>query len=155
MLYFAYGSNMDLTRMRNRCPSARFIFIAKANGFRLDFTRYSTTNRCGVADLVFDPPSSVWGVVYHILDEDIPALDKAEGVGVGAYKHFTVDVHPDGQRSQRISVPTYVVVTKEDPKPKPSAVYKAMIVDGATHWGLPSDYVAELKNIEVTSGGLA
>jgi len=41
MLYFAFGSNMDWSRMRERCPSARFIFNAKLNGFRLDFTRYS------------------------------------------------------------------------------------------------------------------
>jgi len=67
MLYFAYGSNMDWSRMRERCPPAGFIFTAKPNRFRLDFTRYSKTNRCGVADIVVDPPSSVWGVVYHIL----------------------------------------------------------------------------------------
>ena len=49
MLYFAYGSNMDWSRMSKRCPSARFLFAAKATGFRLDFTRYSTNNHCGVA----------------------------------------------------------------------------------------------------------
>jgi hypothetical protein len=29
MLYFAYGSNMNWDQMRERCPSARFEFVAK------------------------------------------------------------------------------------------------------------------------------
>lgn len=148
MIYFAYGSNMDWERMRERSPSARFLFIARLDGFRLDFTRYSTTNRCGSADIVYDPPAVTWGVVYHIKDEQQGALDKAEGVPVGAYKHFTVDVHPDGDRAQRIKALTYVVVNKEDRKPRPNAAYKERLVSGAIHWRLPADYVQKLKQIE-------
>jgi len=59
MIYFGYSSNMDETRMRERCPSARFLFKAKLAGFRLAFTRSSTTNRCGVADILSDPPAAV------------------------------------------------------------------------------------------------
>src|SRR6185503_11367766 len=124
MIYFAYGSNMNWDRMRERCPSARSLFKARPNGFRLDFTRYSTSNRCGSADIVVDPPSTVWGVVYHIKDEQKPALDRAEGVVSRAYEPFNVDVHPDGDRAQRIKALTYVVVIKEDPRPKPSPTYK-------------------------------
>ena len=148
MIYFAYGSNMDWTRMSSRCSSARFLFKAKLDGFRLDFTRYSTTNRCGSADIIRDPAGIVWGVVFHIKDEQKPTLDKAEGVAVGAYKDFTVDVHPDGDRAQRIKAATYVVVKKEEPRPKPSAAYMKLLVDGAIHWGLPEAYIAKLRNIE-------
>jgi gamma-glutamylcyclotransferase (GGCT)/AIG2-like uncharacterized protein YtfP len=148
MLYFAYGSNLNLDRIRDRCSSARFLFIARLDGFRLDFTRFSTNNSCGAADIVHDPPASVWGVVYHINDEQSLALDKAEGVGVGAYKYFTVDVHPEGDRAQRIKALTYVVVNKEDARPKPSAAYKELIVAGAMHWKLPADYIEQLKRIE-------
>jgi cation transport regulator ChaC len=92
---------------------------------------------------------SVWGVVYHIKDEQQAALDKAEGVGIGAYKHFTVDVHPEGDHAQRIKAVTYVVVNKEDPRPKPSAAYKQLISGGAKHWKLPAQYIAQLERIEV------
>jgi cation transport regulator ChaC len=149
MIYFAYGSNMDETRMRARCPSARFLFKARLSGFRLAFTRYSTTNRCGAADILPHPPGTVWGVVYHIKDEHRAALDKAEGVPIRAYEPFTVDVHPDGDRAQRIKALTYVVVNREDPNPKPSAEYKARLVNGAKAWNLPPDYLAELEGIEV------
>lgn len=148
MIYFAYGSNMNWERMQERCPSARFLFAARLDGFRLDFTRYSRNNRCGAADIIYDPPAQMWGVVFHIKDEQKPKLDAAEGVGVGAYKEFTVDVHPEGDRAQRIKALTYVVVNKEDPRPKPSVAYKQLMVDGATHWKLPADYIATLKAIE-------
>lgn len=148
MIYFTYGSNMNWDRIHDRCPSARFLFIASLNGFRLDFTRYSTSNRCGSADIVHDPPAHVWGVVFHIKDEQKAKLDAAEGVGVGAYKRLTVDVHPDGDRAQCIKALTYVVANKEDPRPKPSVAYKKLMVDGATHWRLPAEYISELKVIE-------
>ena len=52
MIYFAYGSNMDEARMRQRCSSARFLFKAKLPNFRLAFTRFSRTNGCGAADIL-------------------------------------------------------------------------------------------------------
>ncbi|MGH8023450.1 MAG: gamma-glutamylcyclotransferase family protein, partial [Limisphaerales bacterium] len=149
MIYFAYGSNMDETRMRKRCPSAQFMFTARLSGFRLAFTRYSTTNRCGAADIISEPHGAVWGVVYQIKDEDRAALDKAEGVAVRAYKPISVEVCPDGDDARRIKALTYVVVKREDPHPKPSAEYKAMLVNGAKAWKLPADYIAELEKIEI------
>ena len=149
MIYFAYGSNMDETRMRERCPSARFLFKARLPGFRLDFTRFSTGNRCGAADIILDSSATVWGVVYHIKDEHKTALEKAEGVPVRAYEPFTVDIHPDGDRAQRIKATTYVVVTKEDPRPRPNAQYKALLLNGAKSWNLPADYIVDLESIAV------
>ncbi len=144
---------MDWTRMRERCPSARFLFKAKLAGFRLAFTRFSTTNRCGAADILRESLSTVWGVVYHIEDEQRRALEKAEGVAARAYEPFTVDVHPDGDVAQRIKALTYIVVNREDPRPKPSAEYKALLVTGAKFWNLPSDYIADLESIAVASIG--
>ena len=149
MIYFAYGSNMEEARMCKRCPSARFLFIARLDGFKLDFTHYSTTNKCGAADILPDGCGVVWGVIYHIKEEHRAALERAEGVPVNAYKSFTVDVHPDGDRAQRIKAVSYVVVNKKDPRPLPNAEYKARIVNGAKAWNLPENYIAELESIAV------
>lgn len=46
MLYFAYGSNMDFERMRQRSPNARFLFRAMLLGYELAFTRHLPA-RCG------------------------------------------------------------------------------------------------------------
>lgn len=149
MIYFAYGSNMDEKRIRKRCPSAQFMSTARLPGFRLAFTRYSMNNRCGAADIIPESSGTVWGVVYQIKDEERAALDKAEGVAVRAYKSISVEVHPEDVQARPIKALTYVVVKKEDPQPKPSAEYKAMLVNGAKAWNLPLDYVAELEKIGI------
>jgi len=65
MLYFAYGSNLDFAQMRDRCPSALFVAIAKLPDHRLAFTRKSIKRACGVADAV--PEETASG--FHLLDE--------------------------------------------------------------------------------------
>lgn len=151
MTYFAYGSNMDEKRMRKRCPSAQFMSTARLPGFRLAFTRYSMNNRCGAADVLPEPGGAVWGVVYQIKEEDHAKLDKAEGVAVHAYKPISVEVYPEGDDSQAIKALIYVVVKKKEPNPKPSAEYKAMLLNGAKAWKLPADYIAELEKIEIAT----
>ena len=84
MLYFAYGSNMDLRQMRRRCPSYRFVSIAKLEDHKLAFTRRSPRRRCGVADVIPSPGEEVWGVLYNIKTRrDVLALDRAEGYKAG------------------------------------------------------------------------
>src|SRR5258708_28787447 len=131
MIYFAYGSNLNLDRMRERCSSARFLFKARLNGYRLVFARYSTTDCSGSADIIYNPPAEVWGVVYHIHDDQRTELDVAEGVDLGSRKQFTLNAEREGERSQRVMALAYVVVDKGDLQLKPSAAYKTMMVDGA------------------------
>ncbi|MCE7891177.1 MAG: gamma-glutamylcyclotransferase, partial [Sorangiineae bacterium PRO1] len=57
--YFAYGSNLGQSALRERCPSARQLGVARVEGFRLGFTRRSEKRRGGVADLVPAPGSVV------------------------------------------------------------------------------------------------
>jgi gamma-glutamylcyclotransferase (GGCT)/AIG2-like uncharacterized protein YtfP len=83
MLYFAYGSNMDWTQMRERRPSAQFVAVARLPEYRLAFTRRSINRGCGVSDVVADKKESVWGVVFDIQETDIALLDKSEGYQPG------------------------------------------------------------------------
>ena len=151
MKYFAYGSNMDEDWLQqpDRCPSARFLYKAKLTGYRLAFTRTSSRHRCGVADILVDPLGIVWGIVYEIKDEEWPALDEAEGVPYGAYRPLTVTIQPDGKPERAIESLTYEVVTKITPHPKPNAVYKKRMLDGAEHVRLPADYIEQLRAIEI------
>jgi len=41
MYYFAYGSNMNWTQMAQRCPSARFVSVARLKDHRFAITRQS------------------------------------------------------------------------------------------------------------------
>jgi len=154
MLYFAYGSNLNWDQIRDRCPSTRFASIARADGYRLEFTRFSKNRQCGVADIVASAGSDVWGVVFEIPDDEVNVLDKSEGYSPGrgreknAYERFQLDVFRQGSNASPITVWTYVVVNKLKSAPKPSAEYKATILAGARHWKLPADYVEELERIE-------
>lgn len=85
-LYFAYGSNMNWDQMRERCPSARFEFVAKAEGYRFAFTRFSKKRQCGVADIVASPGSEVWGAVFAIPNFEVDELDKSEGYRPRRYR---------------------------------------------------------------------
>src|SRR5436309_15390853 len=82
---FAYGSNMDCAQMRERCPSARFLNVAKLPNHELAFTRRSTNRGCGVADAIPRDGKELWGVVYEIDEAELPELDRWEGVNSGAY----------------------------------------------------------------------
>lgn len=148
MLYFAYGSNMDWTRMRDRCARAQFLFKALLSEHQIEFTRYSRTNRCGTADLTLARGKSVWGVVYHIEASDAEVLDKKEGVPINAYRRQNVEVQTEGDRARKISAFTYVVCTKESPRPKPSKTYLQHLLDGARRWQFPQDYIAMLQAVE-------
>jgi gamma-glutamylcyclotransferase len=153
MLYFAYGSNMDWNQMRDRCPSARFISVARAEGYRLAFTRFSTNRRCGVADIVVSPDDDVCGVVFEIPDDEIGELDKSEGYRVGrdreknSYERRQLDVICQGKDRSPIAVLTYFVVKRSTSTLKASVEYKSQILDGARLWRLPEAYIEKLERI--------
>jgi AIG2-like family len=146
MYYFAYGSNLNWEQMLRRCPSARFVDVAKLPNHRLGFTRFSSSRGCGVADIVEAESGSVWGVLYEIIDPaDVERLDRYEGVPK-AYIRSSIAVFlrktPDGA----VDAATYFACKEPDP-PLPNAQYKALIVDGAKFWRLPPEYIEDLERI--------
>lgn len=152
MLYFAYGSNLHWRQMKERCPFARFVGIAKLPAHRLAFTRKSVNRGCGVADVVPDATRDVWGVVYEIDDRDLGSLDKSEGFRPGrdtnSYLRRECMVFVDGKDDQPITAHTYFAVRQPAP-PLPNQAYKDQILAGAEHWRLPAEYLVELRSIEV------
>ena len=54
---------MDIEKMKNRCPDARFVGSARLRGYRLAFTLESEywVWKGGVGDIVRDAKSEVWG----------------------------------------------------------------------------------------------
>ena len=153
MLYFAYGSNMDWSQMKERCPCAKFVYRAKLRSHRLAFTLRSCRRRCGVADILRDETKDVWGVVYELLESELENLDKDEDFDPG---------RPDGQndysrencyvwRERDVKQLLLVSIYRGHPQPNPplpNCDYKNLIVAGARHWQLPTDYIQELESIQ-------
>ncbi len=141
MKYFAYGSNMDPEEMRRACPESQFVTIGRLAGYRFDFTRHSERRDGGVADILEKPDSEVWGVVYEVSETEMEALDRKEGVAVGAYNRKQVEILTIDDET--IPVLTYSVVPKDGPF-APTSKYMGLIISGARHWSLPEQYLDSL-----------
>jgi gamma-glutamylcyclotransferase len=153
VFYFAYGSNMDWGQMKNRCPSARFVGVAKLPDHRLAFTRRSVNLRCGVADAVREVGRNVWGVVFELSELDVGALDMSEGYRPGreqnSYWRRECMAFLDGDDDRPVAAEAYFADRELNP-PLPNQAYKDLILSGARYWHLPDDYSAELEAIEVS-----
>jgi gamma-glutamylcyclotransferase (GGCT)/AIG2-like uncharacterized protein YtfP len=103
MLYFAYGSNLDPERMKERCPSAQVIGSGALGGYRLTFTE----NNAGkiVANIEEHEGSQVWGTIFHIEEADRKVLDKCEG-HPNVYERTPITLK---FRNEPLKVQTYIM----------------------------------------------
>lgn len=139
MLYFAYGSNMDDLQMRDRCPDSALVGIAVLKGYRVGFTYYSERRNGGVADIIPDTESSVWGLVYKMVVTDLDTLDSLEGKGT-AYDRMTVPVHfLDGRT---IEAEVYYVINKKQ-HVEPTEEYLGLLRKAARKHRFPETYIEQ------------
>ena len=145
MLYFAYGSNMSLRRIRCRVPSAQRVATATLVAHRLAFHKVGRDGsaKCDIAP-GRDETDRVHGVVYHMDPQHRPALDRAEGLGSG-YEVKTVELLADDRT--RVSAFTYYA-THTDIALRPYAWYLQHVLQGARENRLPDHYVALIAAIE-------
>ena len=82
--YFAYGSNMNPARMRERGMQFTACEGARLTGFRLVFDKASKAHpEIGHANLVYDPESVVEGVLYSLVTQhEIARMDPYENAPV-------------------------------------------------------------------------
>jgi len=145
LYYFAYGSNMNWPQMKQRCPSARFICVARLPDYQFAIARHSQLRKCGTANIFPEAGSEVWGIVYELNDQDLNILDRFED----GYRREKIFVAARGDGQHPLEVLVYVA-EKEDDAPLPNPEYKRLMVEGARHWQLPPDYYAMLENLTVT-----
>ncbi|KAL4752188.1 hypothetical protein BDW72DRAFT_172260 [Aspergillus terricola var. indicus] len=79
-IYFAYGGNIHLKQMVKRCPSARYLGVAKLHGYRWQINERGYANVVEVSTETRESPTPVQGLCYLIGAEDELKLDRAEGV---------------------------------------------------------------------------
>ncbi|HHT9106064.1 MAG TPA: gamma-glutamylcyclotransferase family protein [Candidatus Wujingus californicus] len=79
-LYFAYGSNLLLEQLKERCPEHHVISKGILKGYR-----WIISTR-GYVNIVKSKTDEVHGVIYKISESDERSLDCCEGVQGGAYR---------------------------------------------------------------------
>jgi len=96
--YFAYGSNMNPDRIRERIPQARVVGPATIKGWRLRERLY--------ADIERSRGGRVDGVLYLVTQTEMYRLDAYEGYP-RTYGCVEVEAHLD--RNHRVQAFTYVM----------------------------------------------
>ena len=150
--YFAYGSNMCLEQMQNRCPGAQVLGVAHLKNHRLCFPQVSPKRQnAGVASIKADAGAVVEGVVYSISTEHLRQLDFYEDLG-WLYDRHALDVQRtvDGQSCRCW---TYQARADHALHFPPSMHYIDTILHAAASHGLTQAYQNMLRSFK--DGGAA
>lgn len=134
--YFAYGSNMNLEQMAERCPGARLLGLARWPGWRF------LINSRGYATAREESGVEILGCLWEWTEAHGQTLDRYEGVAEGYYARMDcrVEAWPEGEPEDAVAY----LATDEVPG-VPTARYHQVVVDGARGIGLPEEYLAELE----------
>lgn len=129
LLYWCYGSNLNVGQMVRRCPDAKLIGKLELPKARLVFR--------GVADVVYDEEGACPGGLWLISPRDEEALDAYEGVSGGLYEKRYIRVSVRGGRGEACLVYTML----DGGVMPPSEHYLNVIAQGYRDFGLPLDYL--------------
>jgi gamma-glutamylcyclotransferase len=137
---FAYGSNLHLSRMRERCPSAEPIAIGSVRRRKIAFHKRSVDGSAK-ADAAFsdDEQDRVWGAVYRINSDDKAVLDRHESLGIG-YDLQRVNVESSGN----LPIEAWLYVARReviDGSLFPYSWYVDFVLRGASQHRLPWCYI--------------
>jgi hypothetical protein len=138
--YFAYGSNMSLEQIKDRCPSCEFKGVAVLNGKKVVCNKLSKNKIDHFAGLVDSPTDQVMGVLYQLSSEDISYLDGKEKGYHRNTGEFLVEEIGTGRP---IDCFTYLVTNPVTPH-RPTAEYLERILKGCRDHEFPEEYSKNL-----------
>ena len=141
LLYFSYGSNMDVAGMEARCPRSKPLGLARLARHRLAVMRegWLTATR--------DAQSNIHGVLWDLALADVPALDRHEGLGEGLYAKTLQSVATEnGARLAQIYFGSNAGpgIARQD--------YLEIVIAAARHWRLPETTLAALVEFKRAAG---
>lgn len=131
ILYIAYGSNLNLSQMKHRCPTARVIGASEIKDYELVFrgSRYSA-----VATIEPCKGSNVPVLLWGIQPEDEKSLDRYEGYP-NFYEKENMEIVLNGST---VSAMVYVMTPGHE-LGIPSERYKISIEEGYMDAGFDTD----------------
>lgn len=146
MLYFSYGSNMSIKRLRKRIPSAKGVAVAGLSNHELKFHKKSTKDGSAKCDIIetHNPDKIVFGVVFDIDDSGKFRLDQYEGLGK-EYEEKIVEVISCEGNLMRAT--TYYA-TNINSSLKPYSWYKEHVLRGAKENNFPDEYIQNIIGVK-------
>ena len=147
-LYFAYGSNLLLARIRERTPSATRLGQAALSAHRLCWHKRGFRDGSGKCDAFATSHDSdtVWGALFELDSAERATLDTAEGLGRG---YRAIQIRVDTTHGALCAFAYVATPDAVDSTLAPFGWYRDLVVAGARESGLPARYVSELAAVSV------
>ena len=132
MLYFAYGSNLNLFQMKRRCKDSIFLKKYELKGYRLNFR-----SKYRAADIEKSKNSLVPGALFEISKSDEKKLDVYEDFPI-LYKKLYFTYYSK-------KVMTYIMVNKTEFR-YPTERYLNVVKQGYKDCNLNTEYLFKALN---------
>jgi len=140
MKFFLYADNLHPTQLKRRAPEHQFQMLATLPDHTIQFCRWSSQWRCGLASVVPSPGEKVWGAIFEVTDEDVKLLDQFEDdVPQEAFRHVQVTVL--NETGEKILVTTHAAAPIGKFKPKDH--YLDWVIKGLKHWKFPEECIEQ------------
>lgn len=137
--YFAYGSNLSLDQMGERCPLSVPVCAARLVGWRW------LIGQRGYATIAAHAGAVTHGALYALHPRDEARLDVREGVSLGCYGKFYLDVEAEDDSGRVEHVSALVYIDPRSTKGEAEYGYVARCHAGAYEWGLPASFIKKIE----------
>ena len=141
-IYLAYGSNLNLRQMAQRCPYAVPLGVATLSDYRILFRG---GDHSAVATVEPFPGGTVPVLLWEITPRDEEALDRYEG-WPHLYRKETVTVELDGKLME-----TMVYIMNRGQLGQPSSYYLNAIMEGYASAGFDTAVLDEALAVSKAS----
>lgn len=148
--YFAYGSNLSLTRLEADRLKPEGVTLSsrrlgRLDGYELVFNKPSAYFiGAGAGNIQKNPTASIFGTLNEMPEAGLKILDKYENVASGQYERLTVPVF-DVANDCFVEAVTYIAFNNLGADLRPRSGYLAYLLEGSDV--LPAEYVAQLKSV--------
>lgn len=146
--YFAYGSNMNLSQMRERCPHSEKIDIGYMNDAEVFFPSFYGPWNSGMAGYKLSLGSKMWGVIYDLDSRDLEVMRDYEDyvpgreIHLNNYNEVMVDIISNDKTIRCLTYESIITGTY-----RPSLKYLQGIIQGAQENNLPEEYIEKLSQL--------
>ena len=157
-MQFAYGSNMDVERLKKGDKGGIERILVNAKKAWLDDWEFGFTKKGkdgGKANIIPKTGGIVWGLLIELDPKAVKEMDKSEGIhetkrnrGVPHYTKETVRVVTDDgvEHECKTYVANFHPYRFDEEGVPPSKEYLEHVVKGAKDFHLPPEYIERIRN---------
>ena len=136
--YIAYGSNLNIRRMRMRCPEARIMGTSEIEGYELLFKGSQTGAYLTIEE---KEGSKVPVAVWSVTEADEAALDRYEGFPTFYYKkEVRLPVKLASSKTKKLTAFVYIM-HEERSLGIPSLAYIRTCEEGYRNFGFDTKFL--------------